>query len=404
MKILNNIVVKHILLCITFLINSTFAKCIPLVSLKSFTDTPKINDIKLQSFIDSRINEINLYNSMTYRKEKIIDTIESYKNKALELSKDTIKDTKFSLKEICLRMNLQNENIIYDSLKDVFKKICFAENEIITINKAIADSLKEIKKLENELDYKQTKYQKSIQEIINKTDTITGFSEYLYNGKMYWLFYVNNIKNEVQINGSPTKGSTSIKNTLDNSKETPLMITNAGMYQPNFKPQGLLISNFQKEMEVDSSKEKRDGNFYLYPNGIFFIDSSKKYHIVTTPDYLKNNYSNKYVKYATQSGPLLINNGSLNSNIREVSSNYNIRSGVGIINENRAVFVISVDGVTFYDFKMVFTTLGCKSALYFDGFVSRMYINDKYPQRASVLSGANHDHDFGPMILVFPKK
>ena len=82
------------------------------------------------------------------------------------------------------------------------------------------------------------------------------------------------------------------------------------------------------------------------------------------------------------------------------SSNYNIRSGVGIISDNKAVFIISIDGITFYDFKMVFTILGCKSALYLDGFVSRMYVNDKYPQRANVIQ----DHDFGPMISIFPKK
>ncbi len=169
---------------------------------------------------------------------------------------------------------------------------------------------------------------------------------------------------------SPAKGAATIKSTLDNCKETPLMITNAGMYRPDFKPQGLLISEYEQKSEIDSTKEKREGNFYLYPNGIFYIDSADKFNIATTDDYLKNHYLPKFIKYATESGPLLLkDNNWLNPNIKENSSNYNIRSGVGLISPDRTVFVISVDGVTFYDFKMLFTTLGCKSALYFDGFV-----------------------------------
>lgn len=153
-------------------------------------------------------------------------------------------------------------------------------------------------------------------------------------------------------------------------------------------------------MEIDSSRNYRDGNFYLYPNGIFFIDTASKFHILNTSDYLKTYYKSKNVEYATQSGPLLIDDRKLNNNINMGSSNYNIRSGVGVIDEKKVVFIISEDKVSFYEFKTVFANWNCKSALYFDGFVSRMYCNDKYPQRAPVLN----DYNLGPMIVVYPKK
>lgn len=403
MKLLNNIIAKNVLLFFVFSATSSFAKCMPLESFKAINDTPKASINALQSFIDARTNEINSYNSLLYRKDKLDDTIKSYRSKVYELAKDTIKEQKYSLAEVCSRLNQKNESFIYDSLKNNFKKIINAENEITSLNKAIKDSAIFLGNLDYEINSKQLKYQKTILEIITKTDTVTGFEAITFNKKKYKLFYVNNKKNEVRILPSPDKGAATIKSTLDNSNETPLMITNAGMYQPNFKPQGLLISKYEQKSEIDSTREKREGNFYLYPNGIFYIDSADKFHIATTEDYLKNHYPPKFIKYATQSGPLLLKeNNWLNPNIKENSSNYNIRSGVGLISPDRAVFIISADVVSFYDFKMLFTALGCKSALYLDGFVSRMYINDKYPQRSSV--NAVDDYNFGPMISVFKKK
>ena len=395
--------IKNIFLLISFWGISTVGFCSNKILQNALNDTPKIIAFNLQSFVDARINYINSYNSTIYRKVKLADTIEGTEKRITYLI-NLEQNIKSAIKKVCSKLNLNsnNENIVYDSLINNFKEIINLENERNSLSKAKNDSLKQLKLVENQIASRQEKYQKCIEEIIDKTDTLNGSQELLYNGKKYLLYFLNNSKNEVRIIGSPLKGSTSIANTLKNSKETPLMITNAGMFQPNFKPQGLLISNFKKENEVDSSKEKKAGNFYLYPNGIFFIDSANKYHIVTTLDYLKNKYSNNFIKYATQSGPLLLNNYTLNPNIKELSSNLNIRSGIGVISSNKAVFVISLGEVNFYDFKMIFTTLGCKSALYLDGAISKIYINDKYPQRANIIPG--NDHDFGPMISIFPKK
>lgn len=396
----NNIAKVFVLLFLFYSDSSLATTKLPEPYKLSYDRRPNIDTNILQSIIDSRVSEINIYNSLLYKKNKLDDSILFYRDKISELIKDTINEKKYSLSEVCLRLNSKNESILFDSLKNNFKKIINAENEIISNNNTIEESTKIASIIKNEIANKESKYQNSILEIITKTDTLTGSETIIYNNKRYLIYYVSNKKDSLQILPSPLNGAATIKSTLDNSKKPPLMITNAGMYKPNFKPQGLLISNYYKQSEVDSTKEKRDGNFYLYPNGIFYVDSSNKYFISNTSNYLKNHYPHTLIKYATQSGPLLIDDGKLNSNIKENSSNYNIRSGVGLISPDKIVFVISIDGVTFYDFKMIFTILGCKSALYLDGFVSRMYINDKYPQKANVYS----DYNFGPMISIFNKK
>ncbi len=116
MKLLNNIIAKNILLFFVFSVTSSFER-MPLESLKAINDTPKASINALQSFIDVRTNEINSYNSLLYRKDKLNDTIESYRNRVSELVKDTIKEQKYSLAEVCLRLNQKNEYFIYDSLK-----------------------------------------------------------------------------------------------------------------------------------------------------------------------------------------------------------------------------------------------------------------------------------------------
>lgn len=356
-------------------------------------------DSILQSFIEERINAINEYNSLYYKKEKQNDSIDFFRKKIKVLEPDTIRNLTY-LTNFWSQSNIENQNLVYDSLKSHFTKVLNAENFIERLNNNLQEVTIQQRNSQKQIDSKKVKYDSIISEIENKIDTLTGFKKYIYNGKRYLLFFANNIKNKVEIIGNSGNDPSTIKSVLNSCKEVPLMITNGGMYQPNYKPQGLLIANGIKEMEIDSTKKYKDGNFYLYPNGIFFIDTSNKFNIQNTSSYLKTHFKSKDVKYATQSGPLLIDDGKLNTNISLGSTNYNIRSGVGIINEKKVIFVISEDKVSFYDFKMVFTTLGCKSALYFDGFVSRMYYNDKYPLRSPVIN----DYNLGPMIVVYPKK
>ncbi|MCS3799668.1 phosphodiester glycosidase family protein [Niastella sp. OAS944] len=130
------------------------------------------------------------------------------------------------------------------------------------------------------------------------------------------------------------------------------------------------------------------GNFYLQPNGVFYITTDNKAVICKTSDFKKSSKT----KYATQSGPLLIVDGAINSVFTKGSSNTNVRNGVGILPNGEVVFAMSKDNVNFYDFAKYFQDMGCKYALYLDGFVSRTYCPEK--------NWTQTDGDFGVIIGV----
>jgi len=146
---------------------------------------------------------------------------------------------------------------------------------------------------------------------------------------------------------------------------------NAGMYKQDYSPQGLFIENKKLLHPLDTSSGT--GNFYLKPNGVFYITFDNTAIICTTTDF--KDYGQ--IKYATQSGPMLLIDGQIHSAFKEGSTNLNIRNGVGILPDNTLVFAMSKKEINFYDFANYFKTLGCKNALYLDGLVSRTYLPAK---------------------------
>jgi uncharacterized protein YigE (DUF2233 family) len=87
--------------------------------------------------------------------------------------------------------------------------------------------------------------------------------------------------------------------------------------------------------------------------------------------------------------------GKIHSSFKQGSSNLNIRNGVGILPDGRVVFAMSKAGVSFYDFAEYFKNLGCRDALYLDGFVSRTYCTEK--------NWMQTDGNFGVIIGVTEK-
>ena len=146
---------------------------------------------------------------------------------------------------------------------------------------------------------------------------------------------------------------------------------NAGMYKPDGSPQGIFIENQKTLSPLDTSGG--NGNFYLKPNGVFYITTDDTPIICRTSDFRNNGK----IKYATQSGPLLIINGQIHPAFKKGSANLNIRNGVGILSDTKAVFAMSKEEINFYDFANYFQSIGCKNALYLDGVISRTYLPEK---------------------------
>ncbi len=188
-------------------------------------------------------------------------------------------------------------------------------------------------------------------------------------------YVVNTNQQEIKLyyknkNGQPYRSIQNLKNDVDSQNKQLIFAMNGGMYQRDNSPLGLYIEN--KKLIALLNTKSGSGNFYLKPNGIFYIDIKNKPHVCTT-----KNFKNKNVKYATQSGPMLIIDGKINDAFKEGSHNLNIRNGVGILNDSTVVFALSKEEINFYDFAKFFQSIGCKNALYLDGFVSRAYVPEK---------------------------
>jgi len=143
------------------------------------------------------------------------------------------------------------------------------------------------------------------------------------------------------------------------------------MYMTDNAPLGLFIQEGKTIKPLN--KRSATGNFYLKPNGVFFIDEENKAAVCATEKFIDNGK----VKYATQSGPMLIIDGKIHPAFTQGSENLNIRNGVGVLPDNNLVFAMSKKGINFYDFANYFKNLGCKNALYLDGFVCRTFLPEK---------------------------
>ena len=297
---------------------------------------------------------------------------------------------------------------IYNDKKTTFsKELDSLSNPLITELNQIIDegSAKEINDL--------TKQKDSIQNIIDKyktklagiVKTYEGSKAIKFKGMEFDIFITNTDSNEISMHlKSPGKGKNysniiGLLNSEVLKGRKVLMITNAGMYTSSHEPEGLFIENRRPINELDKKIiPNTDLNFYMKPNGVYFIDTAEVNYISKTEDfegYVKKNKIN--VKYATQSGPMLVIGGEIHDKFKVGSPNLNIRSGVGIISDKKTVFIISKTETNFYDFGVLFKEVfNCKNALYLDGAISLMYINDIAPNER----GGN----FGPMISVVKKE
>ncbi|MFK7810590.1 MAG: phosphodiester glycosidase family protein [Saprospiraceae bacterium] len=170
-------------------------------------------------------------------------------------------------------------------------------------------------------------------------------------------------------NGDPFINHGSLKKQLESNGQKLLFAMNGGMYNKDLSPQGLYIEDGKKIAPLDTL-QKGYGNFYLQPNGVFYLTEDKKSQITTTDNFTSNNS----ITFATQSGPMLLIDGSIHPKFRAGSSNLHIRNGVGILPDGRLLFAMSKERINFFDFASFFKSQGCKNALYLDGFVSRTYL------------------------------
>jgi uncharacterized protein YigE (DUF2233 family) len=189
--------------------------------------------------------------------------------------------------------------------------------------------------------------------------------------------------------GRPFGSIGALRAHLERKGRTLLFATNAGMYRPDQTPVGLYVEDGRRLVPLDP-RRGLPGNFYLPDNGVFFVADGRA-GIVESSAYPPLGAG--AVRYATQSGPLLVRGGRINPLFEPGSRNLRIRSGVGIVSPDSVVFAISEAPVSFHAFATLFRdALGCRDALFLDGEISLMYVPE--------LSRRDTGGTFGAMVAL----
>jgi uncharacterized protein YigE (DUF2233 family) len=211
---------------------------------------------------------------------------------------------------------------------------------------------------------------------ISEQDMISFVPEGKQKVRLYWK------DDQGKILGSLGR----LKTFAEQHRQHLVFAMNGGMYMEDRAPLGLFIQEGKTIRSLN--KAKNTGNFFLQPNGVFYINNSGKGTICKTADFRNR----KDIQWATQSGPMLVVSGNIHPAFKKGSTNLNIRNGVGILPDGRMLFAMSKKEVCLYDFAAYFKNKGCRNALYLDGFVSRTY----YP----AINWKQLDGYFGVMIGV----
>ena len=159
-----------------------------------------------------------------------------------------------------------------------------------------------------------------------------------------------------------------LRAAVESGENRLLFAINSGIYAKDYTPLGLHVED-GKILEPLNRKEG-GGNFFLKPNGVFFVHEGKG-AIRETERFHEAKLA---PSFAVQSGPMLALDGKPHPKFQPASDSVHIRNGVGVAPDGRIAFAISSKPVNLHTFASFFIeALECPDALYLDGTLSGMY-------------------------------
>jgi uncharacterized protein YigE (DUF2233 family) len=175
----------------------------------------------------------------------------------------------------------------------------------------------------------------------------------------------------------------SLQEALASQDQRLVFAMNAGIFRldsDGYSPCGLHIENGVVLHPL--SRESGTGNFYLKPNGVFFIADGKA-GILETDEFAA---ASLHPTLAVQSGPLLLRGGRIHPAFLPNSASRLHRNGVGVAPNGDVLFAMTVfregNGVNLHDFAAFFASQGCRNALFLDGDISDMWTPEYGPPPA----------------------
>ena len=143
---------------------------------------------------------------------------------------------------------------------------------------------------------------------------------------------------------------------------------NGGMYHPDRRPVGLYIEAGREVSPLVLTDGP--GNFGLLPNGVLCLGGNQA-RVLESRAFAR---AEPECEFATQSGPLLVEDGRLHPRFLPDSTSRLQRNGVGVRRDGTLVLAISDAPLNLHRFARLFRDrLEAPDALYIDGRVSRLY-------------------------------
>jgi len=213
----------------------------------------------------------------------------------------------------------------------------------------------------------------------------------LVENRAYTICMVDTRTHKIQLfwkgsNGTPVGSFERLRQLSEGRNLTFAM--NAGMYHSDMAPVGLYVENGAQQKPLNLSGG--DGNFYLKPNGVFYVSGTTA-GVMETSRFDKLNLK---AEFATQSGPMLVIDGQVHPKFSASGTSRKVRNGVGVRDKSTVIFAISEEPVTFSEFAALFKQLGCANALFLDGSISSLY--------APSLNRMDQHYPLGPIIGATP--
>ncbi len=208
-------------------------------------------------------------------------------------------------------------------------------------------------------------------------------------GTTYWIYRVTPGREKIELHLSEKEGVPNtfpkLETRLQGQGRRLKFAINSGIFEGTFRASGLHIAEGKTitGLNLDDFVKRSEGeltpNFFLKPNGVFFIRNDGSAAVIESHRYAT--LGEKPV-LATQSGPLLVAEGKIHPILTPDSTSERYRNGVGVTKDGAIIFACSVlerdKGMSnLYRFAEFFRDkLGCPNTLYLDGDISYVFIRD----------------------------
>lgn len=208
-----------------------------------------------------------------------------------------------------------------------------------------------------------------------------------HKGTSYWVYRLQGLDDKLELHLSATEGEPNrfpdLAERVAAQGRRLTFALNSGIFEPSFLPTGLHISDgktivpLNLETFVKTSETDVTPNFFLKPNGVFFLRHDGRAAVVESTRYAT---LGEEPRIATQSGPLLVAGGQIHPAFNAESTSRRYRNGVGVTASGEVIFACSlldpeIGLANLHSFATLFRdALGCPDALYLDGVISYIFI------------------------------